>query len=328
MKDTSQIGVLVVRGSFQSLGILRSLANHGIPTYLIDWDFCIGRFSLCTNRFSKCPPVSDEKQFLKFLQDLAVRENIRGWVVFPNDDRTVELLAKHKKELEELYRIPVPSWEIAQMAYDKRFTYRLAEQIGISIPKTSYIRDVDELERLDVEFPAIIKPAIRDNFYDKVRKKAIRVDNRAQLIQEYLKAATIVDRSELMIQEYIPGGAHNLYSFGSLYRDGQVLGRVVAHRLRQHPAQIVYTTPADANSTQHNTFTGGNPSPAAQRRGWNDVRDCCQNCCTFQECTPCKVNVLFCHFGLLIHLLSCFHSISPLILPCYSSLVRLYYQLT
>jgi len=238
VKTASRPGVLVILGSFQSIGILRSLASHRVPTYLIDWDICVGRFSRCTNRFSTCPPVIAEKRFLEFLRDLAVKQNIKRWLIYPNDDRTVRFLARHKKELEELYQVAVPAWEIAQVAYDKSLTYRLAEQIGIPIPRTFYPGGVDELEYLDIEFPAIIKPAIRDNFYDKTRKKAVRVDDQAQLVQEYLKAATIIDASEIMVQELIPGKADNLYSFGSLYRDGQVMGKVVAHRTRQHPAEF------------------------------------------------------------------------------------------
>ena len=167
-----------------------------------------------------------------------LKQNIKGWLIYPNDDRTVEFLARHKKELEELYRVAVPAWEIAQVAIDKRKTHRLAEKIGIPIPRTYYPVGVDELEHLDVEFPAIIKPAIRDNFYDKAGKKAVRVNDRAQLVEEYLKAASIIDSSEVMVQELIPGAADNLYSFGSLYRDGRVLGKVVARRTRQHPLEF------------------------------------------------------------------------------------------
>ena len=231
-------GALVIVGSFQSLGILRSLAGHGVPTFLIDWDLCIGRFSKCTNRFSVCPPAIEEARFLQFLCKLAVRENIKGWLIYANDDRTVGVLSRHKKELEEFYRVPVPDWEITKAAIDKRQTYRLAEQIGIPFPRTFYPGSTDELEKLDIEFPAVIKPAIRDNFYDKARKKAVRVDNREQFLREYQKAASLIDSSEIMVQELIPGAADNLYSYGSLYSHGRVLGKVVARRTRQHPAEF------------------------------------------------------------------------------------------
>ena len=234
----SRPGALVIVGSFQSLGILRSLAGHGVPTHLIDWDLCVGRFSRCAHRFSLCPPAIEEERFLEFLRDLAVREDLRGWLIFANDDRTVGVLSRHKKQLNEFYRVPVPDWEITKAAIDKRQTYRLAEQAGIPFPRTFYPGSADELHGLDIGFPAVIKPAIRDNFYDKVRKKAVRVNDRDQLRWEYLKAASLIDPSEIMVQELIPGGADNLYSYGSFYSRGRVLGKVVARRTRQHPVEF------------------------------------------------------------------------------------------
>lgn len=231
-------GALVIVGSFQSLGILRSLSARGIPTFLIDWDLCVGRFSRCAGRFEICPPAADEERFLEFLRDLASRRGLEGWVVFPNDDRTVGVLSRHKRELQGLYRVPVPDWDVTRAAVDKRQTHRLADRAGVPYPRTFYPADVSDLDRPDLVFPAVIKPAIRDNFYDKARKKAVRADDRDQLRREYLKAADLIDPSEIMVQELIPGGAGGLYSYGSLHTAGGVAGRVVARRTRQHPVEF------------------------------------------------------------------------------------------
>ena len=231
-------GALVIVGSFQSLGILRSLAGHGVPTYLIDWDLCVGRFSRCAHRFSLCPPAVEEARFLQFLRDLAVRENLMGWVIYANDDRTVGVLSRHKRELEEYYRVPVPDWEITKAAIDKRLTHALAERAGVPYPRTFYPGGVDDLDRPDLAFPVIIKPAIRDNYYDKARKKAVRADGPDALRREYLKASSLIDPAEIMVQELIPGGAGNLYSYGSLHSPRGVLGKVVARRTRQHPVEF------------------------------------------------------------------------------------------
>ena len=231
-------GALVIVGSFQSLGILRSLAGHGVPTYLIDWDLCVGRFSRCAHRFSLCPPAVEEQRFLQFLRDLAVRENLKGWIIYANDDRTVGVLSRHKKELEEFYRVPVPDWEITKAAIDKRLTHDLAKKAGVPYPRTFYPKGVADLDRPDLAFPVIIKPAIRDNYYDKARKKAVRADDLDELRREYLKASSLIDPAEIMIQELIPGGAGNLYSYGSLHTPRGVLGKVVARRTRQHPVEF------------------------------------------------------------------------------------------
>ncbi len=237
-----KVGAVIIGGDFQGLGILRSLARQNVPTYLLDEGLCIGRFSRYTKRFTRCPSVKQEAIFFDFLTDLARKEDLRGWIIYPNDDETVCFLAKHKEQLEEYYRVTTLSWDIVRFAYDKRLTYQLAEKIGIAIPKTVCPRNVEELEQLDIEFPVIIKPSVKEPFYSKTRKKAIRVNNREQLVQEFTKAALIIGGSGLMIQELIPGGPSCLFSVGSLYKNGEFLGKIVARRTRQHPMDFGHAT--------------------------------------------------------------------------------------
>ena len=190
----------------------------------------------------RCPSVKQEAIFFGFLKDLARKEGLEGWIVYPNDDETVRFLAKYKKQLEEYYTIPTPPWDVVKFAYEKRLTYQLAEKSGIAIPQTFYPRNVEELEQLDIEFPVIIKPSVKEPFYSKTRKKAIRADNRRELVEEFRKASLVVDSAELMVQEFVPGGPDRLFSVGSLYKDGEFLGKVVARRARQHPMDFGHAT--------------------------------------------------------------------------------------
>ncbi len=237
-----KVGAVIIGGDFQGLGILRSLARQKVPTYLLDEGLCIGRFSRYTKRFTRCPSVKQEALFFNFLTDLARKEDLRGWLIYPNDDETVCFLAKHKEQLEEYYRVTTLSWDVVRFAYEKKLTYQLAEKVGIAIPQTFYPRNAEELEQLDIEFPVIIKPSVKEPFYSKTRKKAIRVNDREHLRQEFTKAASIISSSGLMVQEMIPGGPSCLFSVGSLYKKGEFLGKVVARRTRQHPMDFGHAT--------------------------------------------------------------------------------------
>ena len=237
-----KVGAVIIGGDFQGLGILRSLARQKVPTYLLDEGLCIGRFSRYTQKFTRCPSVKQEARFFNFLTDLARKEDLRGWLIYPNDDETVCFLAKHKEQLEEYYRVMTLSWDVVRFAYEKKLTYQLAEKIGIAIPQTFYPRNAEELEQLDIEFPVIIKPSVKEPFYSKTRKKAIRANDREHLRQEFTKAASIISSSGLMVQEMIPGGPSCLFSVGSLYKNGEFLGKVVARRTRQHPMDFGHAT--------------------------------------------------------------------------------------
>jgi len=237
-----KVGAVIIGGHFQGLGILRSLARHNVPIYLLDQELCIGRFSRYAKRFARCPSVRQELLFLNFLTDLARTENIEGWIIYPNDDETVCFLAKYKEQLQEYYRIPTPSWDVVKFTHEKKLTYQLAEESGIAIPKTYYPGNLEKLEQLNLEFPVILKPSVKEPFYSKTRKKAIRIDDKKGLVQEFEKALSIIDGSDIMIQELIPGGPSCLFSVGSLYKDGEFLGKVVARRARQHPRDFGHAT--------------------------------------------------------------------------------------
>jgi len=237
------VGAIIIEGYFQGLGLLRSLGRQNIPTYLLDTGQCIARYSRYTDRFATCPDVKDESVFLQFLIDLAEKENLKGWVIYPNDDETVYFLAKHKEQLEEYYRITTPPWDIVKYAYDKILTYELAKKCGIPIPDTYYPKSIEEVQQLDIEFPAIIKPSVKVPFYNRTKKKAIRVMDKRDLIDKYTRAVIALDESQiLMVQELIPGRTQGLFSVGSLCRDGELLGRVVVQRPRQHPMDFGHAT--------------------------------------------------------------------------------------
>lgn len=232
---SDKIGAVITGGDFQGLGILRSLAKKNIPIVLLDSEHCISRYSRFRKRFIKSPHPSEAETYGNFLMDLAEREKINGWVILPNSDEAVYVLSKYKESLEKFYKIPTPCWEITQYVYDKAKTYQLAEKHGISIPKTYYPQDLSGLRALDLEFPLVIKPSIRPNFYNKVKIKAFRINNRNELIKTYQWVSSIIDPSEILVQEFLPGGPANLYSFCPFFKDGKVLMSVTARRARQHP---------------------------------------------------------------------------------------------
>ncbi len=235
-------GAVIVGGDFQGLGVLRSLAGKGIPTVLLDHDLCIGRFSRHCRRFFRCPKPRDESLFLDFMMTLAEREGLGGWVVYPNDDDTVRLLSKNKSALEEHYLIPFPEWEVTRIACDKGLTHEAAHRLGILVPRTFYPKDVTELQSVDIEFPCVVKPAVKEPFYSLTKKKAIRVDDRDELLATFRATRDLAGDSKIMIQELIPGGASALYSVGSMFKDSHFLGKVVARRLRQHPMDFGHAT--------------------------------------------------------------------------------------
>ena len=231
-------GAIIIGGDFQGLGIARNLAPLKIPVIVVDPDFCIGRFSRFVHKYYKCPPLSDAKVFVSFLERLAIEKRLTRWVIYPTSDIAVLILSQFRRRLSKYYLVPTPEWEITKFAYDKKLTCQLAQRVEVPIPKTFFPEDIEQLRELTFDFPVILKPTIKENFFPLTKQKAIRANNEQELIRGYKYMNSIIDASEIMIQELISGGPNNLYSFCSLFSDGTAKAKLIARRPRQHPMEF------------------------------------------------------------------------------------------
>jgi predicted ATP-grasp superfamily ATP-dependent carboligase len=235
-------GAIITGGDHQGLGALRNLARHHIPCIILDHDYCIARFSRYPCTCYRSPHPSEHQAYVDFLIQLAHRANCRNWVIFPNCDEIVYILSKNKSLLEEYYKIPTPGWDIIKNVYDKKNTYQLAAQHHIPIPKTYFSQNLEELLSMLLEYPVVLKPAIRDHFYNKIKIKAFRADNKKQLQAHYQLLTAHIPPDEVLVQELIPGGPKQLYSFCPFFKNGQAHFSITARRIRQHPMDFGHAT--------------------------------------------------------------------------------------
>jgi len=237
-QQTSHRGAVIIGGSFHSLGAVRRLAAHGLPVHVLDTGVCVSQFSRDTERFVTCPAVDDEARFVDFLLQIADEMHLEGAVLFPSTDESVRVLAQNRERLAACYALTTPPWETVRFLYDKRLTYRLAEDRGVPVPETRNPESAESLDPLDLRFPVVIKPAEGKKFMSVTKKKAYRANDRTELASLYAQAAAVIDPSEILIQELIPGRTANLYSFVGYFRDGTPVAGLSARRLRQHPMEF------------------------------------------------------------------------------------------
>jgi predicted ATP-grasp superfamily ATP-dependent carboligase len=213
MASTNPIGVVLTGGDFMALGVLRTLASKKIPILLLEHEHSISRYSIYPKRVVKSPSPADPEAYAHFLVSVARKEGVTGWVVFPNSDEIVYALSRYRDLLAPHFRLPTPCWEIIQNVHIKRNTYQLATKLGIPIPATHYPASLEEAASLDIPFPAVIKPSIRDHYYSRVKTKAYRVNSREELIRVYRQVSEVIPPSEILVQDLIPGGPRALYSY-------------------------------------------------------------------------------------------------------------------
>lgn len=95
---------------------------------------------------------------------------------------------------------------------------------------------MDELDGLTPPFA--IKPAIKEHFIYASKAKAWYARDHAELKRLFQKAAEIVGPGEVMVQELIPGGGSQQFSYCAFFAAGLAVGKMVVRRRRQHPLRF------------------------------------------------------------------------------------------
>jgi D-aspartate ligase len=228
-------GAVVIGGDYQGLGIARSLGRLGVAVCVIDDERSIARHSRYVTRSLRVPDLSDEAVLVRTLLEAGRRFELDGWVLYPTRDETVATISRHRDELAASFRVPTPGWETIRWASDKRNTYELAARLGIPVPGTHWPADEAELLELEIEVPAVVKPAVKEPFVRATGDKAWRADTRTDLLELFRRASAIVPPGQTMVQELIPGGGSQQYAYCAFFKDGDPVGSIQARRRRQHP---------------------------------------------------------------------------------------------
>jgi predicted ATP-grasp superfamily ATP-dependent carboligase len=227
-------GALVLGGEYRGLGIVRSLGRRGIPVYVLTDENRIAAMSRYACRALPWPR-GDDREKLVYLSTLIGKQKLHGWTVFPTNDEDAAFIARNHVELSHVLRLTTPAWDELRWAYDKRLTIDLANRAGVEHPWTYCPTSREDLDRIEYDGPLILKPAIKARFNAFTHAKAWPVRDRDELRRRYDVACRLVDPAIVMIQENIPGGGQEQYSFAALSRDGEPLAFLTARRLRQYP---------------------------------------------------------------------------------------------
>jgi D-aspartate ligase len=228
-------GAVVLGGDYRALGVVRSLGRRGVPVWVVrQGDDRLAALSRYARRSLPWPGAANEETQIEALLAVA-RAGARGWALIPSSDEMASLVGRHHERLAEAFVLTTPAWDVLRYACDKRLTYALAGSLGLDAPSTWYPADRDEVEGLTLEYPVILKPAWHEGFNRLTAAKAWRIDDRDELLRAYDQACTMVSAQTLMIQELIPGGGTEQFSYVTLCDEGRPLASLTARRTRQYP---------------------------------------------------------------------------------------------
>lgn len=230
--------VIIIGGHIQALGLARQTAHLGIPVVLfIEGRYSVARFSKAVSRTIVFRSNEGLAKSLKQYED-------SGTMLFPTSDDYVEYFATNYKELNKHFILAIPDPNTVALFGNKRKTYQYAKQAGIPHPHSWYpntLKDVESIA-LEVAYPVVVKPAVMYSFHKMFGKKAFRCDTPSNLLNKCRMINEKMSVSNLVIQEFLSGGAKALYSFGTFVVDGIPKAWIMANRIRQNPMDFGNST--------------------------------------------------------------------------------------
>lgn len=232
--------VIILDNHLQGLGVSRICYDLGLEVHLYNHSsICVARHSNTCKYFTK---YKSQEGLLEKLLSFSTSQ--KDTIIMPTNDKMVGFIGNNYYDLSEKFQLSLPGPDIIDIGYNKIKTYKLCQSLEIPIPESYFPINQSELEKLGdkVEYPIIIKPAVMHSFYSTFGVKVFSCNNKQELIENYKKTISAIPEDEVIVQEFLTGGAPSLYSFGSFCSGDKVWGSFMANRLRQKPMDFGIST--------------------------------------------------------------------------------------
>jgi predicted ATP-grasp superfamily ATP-dependent carboligase len=159
-----KITVLITDGDNRSsLSATRSLGKYGCRVLVTGCQFfsLSSRSRYCEKGFQTHVVEKDEKQFAIDISVIVKNESVD--IVYPMTEPSMLALLNNRALFNNNVIIAAPELDAVKKIFDKYNLFKMAENLGIEIPKTYYVYDksVYESTRLQIEaFPVVVKPSL------------------------------------------------------------------------------------------------------------------------------------------------------------------------
>jgi D-aspartate ligase len=227
------VPVVVVQGTLNGLGVVRSLSHGRMPIYLLETTArCAARWS----RHCRYVPVAavEGPKLVDALVDLGRQFACRP-VLMLTGDQSVNSVSAQRERLESLYRINLPEHEIVRTLADKTLFHSLAEREGFPVPRSVSISNTTGLAALDdLTPPLIVKPADKTLVLNGTVERALRAATHAEA--RHAAAHMLASAPAVIVQEWVEGPDTELYfTLFTCDRDGRPVGVFVGRKLLSSP---------------------------------------------------------------------------------------------
>lgn len=231
--------LILLGGHIQALGLARQACKCGVLVYVCLKDaYSVARYSNSVKKFFIID--NDDK-----LEDKILSLADENTLLFPTSDDYIDFIVERYDNLSTKMQIGLPSLDIINTFNNKRNAYEYIQSLGIHQPISYCPNSFEDVLKLadTIEYPIVVKPAIMHSFHKQFGKKAYLCLDKDSLIE---KVKFIHENkyliNQLILQEYLSGGAKTLYSYGVYAEKGEPQAWIMANRIRQNPMDFGNST--------------------------------------------------------------------------------------
>lgn len=244
---------VVVRGGLNGLGVVRSLAQGGVTSYVVDTSALKpAMWSRTSHRVTV--PALHGRAIIDSLVKLGRGLPEKPLLVL-TDEAAVVAVSQAADELRPYYRFRTNSAELVERLENKARFQEFAERSDLPIPAGAVIGSRAGLDALgSLTPPFIIKPANKMMVYLGRTERLHRANTVAEA--RTIAEALVATIGEVVVQEWIPGPDSNIL-FCLFYQggDGGAFRSFTGRKLLAQPPQVGSTAVCIAAPEMHSRLT-------------------------------------------------------------------------
>jgi len=239
MSEHFSTPAVILEGSPRgNLGIVRTLGRLGVPMYVIESKpgSPASQSRYCKEVFHWDFAAATADETVSFLMSIGTMIGRRSFL-FPTCDENAILAAAHFDTLKRWFIYPQQSPALASSLVSKKEMYFLAKQHGVPTPEASFPESIDDVLSFceTAKFPLMAKGIDGARLKRLLGAGVIIAENRSELLAVY-KRIDENERSNVMLQEYIPGGDDSIWMFNGYFdADSNCRFGITGKKIRQYP---------------------------------------------------------------------------------------------
>ncbi|AZT84119.1 carboxylate--amine ligase [Marinobacter sp. NP-4(2019)] len=228
--------ILVLDGNQRaSLAAVRSLGSKGLWVAVGESSTTslAGSSRFCSATLAYPDPFSSPRLFF----DELLRQilELRISFLLPVTEATTYVLLRYRDELPEKVVLPFPDNQAVEQLANKNELFKLAQKLGIAVPKTLFCHSVDDglrvLDRID-RYPLVLKP-----YKSKILQQDSILSTQVSVARSRKQAKAVLEKHPYFdfpftLQSFIEGSGQGIFA---LFDHGEPVCYFAHKRLREKP---------------------------------------------------------------------------------------------